>query len=138
MACDFLDFLDLLGLLRKADFVKKSTIVKTAICRGTIPRYREPVTANYPCVWCRPLPYGKYIRTWEGLEVTLVSELYTMSEAILGHLSLKIFKSDTSQSRYINFTKNPVHIDPQQSTEILASKHICIRLILCLAVWFIS
>ena len=55
-----------------------------------------------------------------------------MSEAILGHLSLKIFKSDTSQSRYINFTKNPVHIDPQQSTEILASKHICIRLILCL------
>ena len=53
VACDFLD---LLGL-RKADVVKKVDDFEdrdlTAISSRklvAVPRYREPVTANYPCV----------------------------------------------------------------------------------------
>ena len=50
VACDFLD---LLGL-RKAGVVKKMDRDLTAISSKelvVVPRYREPVTANYPCVW---------------------------------------------------------------------------------------
>ena len=50
-------FLDLLGL-RKADVVKKVDDFQdrdlTAISSRelvAVPRYREPMTANYPCVW---------------------------------------------------------------------------------------
>ena len=58
VACDFLD---LLGL-RKAGVVKKVDDFKdcdlTAISSRelvAVPRYREPVTAIYPCVWPQPL-----------------------------------------------------------------------------------
>ena len=63
VACDFLD---LLGL-RKAGVVKKVDDFKdrdlTAISSRelvAVPRYREPATANYPCVCWRVLSERNY------------------------------------------------------------------------------